>query len=69
MRPGTLEPAKHPMSRLQPRLDSQELLLMRPIRIRRNVDPRLTARLAMGLDGLGGEDGVAGKVVCTKNKK
>ena len=66
MRPGTLEPAKHPMSPLQPRLDSQELLLKRLVRIRRDVGPRLTARLAMGLDGLGGEGGVAEKVVCTR---
>ena len=69
MRPGTLEPAKHPMSRLQPCLDSQELLLKGPVCIRRNVGPRLTARLAMGLNALGGEGGVAGEVVCTKNKQ
>ena len=64
MRPGTLEPAKHPMSRLQPRLDSQELLPKRPVRIRRDVGPRLMARLAMGFDALGGKGGVVGKVVC-----
>ena len=66
MRPGTLEPAKHPVSRLQPRLDSQELLLKHSIRVRRDDDPYVTARLAMGLDGLGGEGGVAGKLVCTR---
>ena len=66
MCPGTLEPAKHTMSRLQPRLDNQELLLKRSVRVRRDVGPCLTACLAMGLDGLGGEGGVAGKVVCTR---
>ena len=54
------------MSRLQLCLDSQELLLKRPVRIRRDVGPRLTARLAMGLNALGGEGEVAGEVVCTK---
>ena len=57
------------MSRLQPRLDRQELLFERPTRVRRDFSPRLPARFAMGLDGLGGEDGVARKVVCTENKK
>ena len=66
MRPGMLEPVKHPMSRLQLRLDSQELLLKRSVRVRRDVGPCLTARLAMGLDALGGEGGVARKVVCTR---
>ena len=57
------------VSRLQPGLDCQELLLERPACVRRDFSPRLPAYLAMGLDGLGGEDGVAGKVVCTENKK
>ena len=57
------------MSRLQPCLDRQELLLKCPARVRRDVGPRLTARFTMGLDGLGSEGGVAGKVVCTENKK
>ena len=57
------------MSRLQPGSDRQELLLMRSARVRRDFSPRLPARLAVGLDGLGGKDGLAGEVVCTKNKK
>ena len=57
------------VSRLQPGLDRQELLLKRPARVRRNFSSRLPARLAVGLDGLGGKDGVAEKVVCTENKK
>lgn len=57
------------MSRLQPRLDRQEFLFERPTRVRRNFSPCLSACFAMGLDGLGGKDGVARIVVYTENKK
>ena len=55
--PGMLEPAKHPVSRLQPRLDSQELLLKRPIRVRRDVDPHLTAPAKASKTSPGGGGG------------
>ena len=57
------------MSWLKTGFDGQELLLERPMGIRRNLHTSLPLCFAVGLDGLAGGDGVAREVLCAKKKE
>ena len=69
MRPSTLKPVEHAVSRLKTGLNRQELLLQRPASVWRNLGANLPPCLAVGLDDLVGGVRVAREVLCAKKKE
>ncbi len=69
LRPNTLKPAEHAVSRLEAGLNRQELFLKRPASVRRDLGASLPLRLAVGLDDLVGGSRVAREVLCTRKEE
>ena len=65
----TLQPAEHPMSRLEARLDGKKLLAEGPRRVRRDFCTSPSSLIAASLDGMAGGNGMTRKELCARKRK